>query len=95
MVAVLMLVYHVILCKANSEKIAGPNRVLITLCKVLWRPALSQSRVKVGRTVLQLKKTDESNCNLIEKGLKFTVSAFLNPNISLSANHGGWHFEDF
>ena len=56
--------------------------MLITQCKILYRPAhLSWSRIKVYKISEAKKKTGQISWNLIEKGPKFTVSAILHPQI--------------
>ena len=69
------LILHLKLLILRKKNRANP--VLITL----YRPAHAQSRFKVYKTVLRLKKTGLSAWNLIGKSPKYTVLVFPHPKI--------------
>ena len=93
MVAVLMLLYHVILCKfilylkSQFWENTRSKPVLITLCKVLCRRAICQLRFRVGRKV-PVKVTEIS----WKKVRNLPFQLLLSPYFSSSAKHGGRHF---
>ena len=93
MVAVLMLLYNVILCKfilylkSQFWENTRSKPVLITLCKVLCRRAICQLRFRVGRKV-PVKVTEIS----WKKVRNLPFQLLLSPYFSSSAKHGGRHF---